>query len=69
MKSTYNKRAYFYALVMMACLCSLYAGLVDLDYYWQADLGMHELKFLGSWRVPRPRMALQYIFLSTVRIW
>lgn len=46
MKLTYNKRAYFYALVMMACLCSLYAGLVDLDYYWQADLGMHELRFL-----------------------
>lgn len=46
MGSTYNKRTYFYALVMLACLCSLYAGLVDFDYYWQVDLGMYELKFL-----------------------
>ena len=27
------------APVMLLSMCGVYAGLADLDYYWQADLG------------------------------
>ena len=35
------------APVMLLSMCGVYAGLADLDYYWQADLGSDVLAGLG----------------------
>lgn len=31
--------------LILACLCTSCMGLIDFDYYWQADLGRYELLF------------------------
>ena len=39
-----DKNLLFYLSIILACLCSVYAGLADLVYYWQRDLGEQIIK-------------------------
>lgn len=43
LRRLFNRKYMMYACIMLICVCGVYAGLADVDFYWQAALGKASL--------------------------